>query len=37
MGSKTNRKNKPTKMDESVKVKEVEEEPNEEAAIGKPK
>jgi hypothetical protein len=37
MGSKTNRKNKPTKTDESVKMKEVEEDADEEALIGKPK
>jgi hypothetical protein len=35
MGSKTNRKNKPTKTEESIKVKEVEEE-EEEAVTGKP-
>jgi hypothetical protein len=37
MGSKTNRKNKPTMTEGSVKVKEVEEEADEKAVIGKPK
>jgi hypothetical protein len=36
MGSKTNRKNKTVKTEESVKVKEVEKE-EEEAVIGMPK
>jgi hypothetical protein len=35
MGSKTNRKKKPIKTDESVKVKEVEEEEEAEPVIGK--
>jgi hypothetical protein len=37
MGSKTNRRNKTFKTEESVKVKEVEEEADKEAVIGMPK